>query len=189
MSNSKAFISFCNQKKEIELPNNFEEFKAVFASAFADIFKGDTVDFNLFDIYYENKNQQNIRVFVKTKKDYANVFGYLNDGSIISNNTLYVKFNQFGVGYPLSYEDRIKTIINLQVKETKNQIIKRLIIDSDYNNPEALPYDCPTCKLNKTTVNCFRCIICDKEMCKDCSEKHYTEHPLMQIKLSLYKKN
>lgn len=177
-------VVYCNEEKKLKMPKTFEQFKTLFLKSFP-LNQIKSVDFNFFELYYEDKEKQNMRVFIKTQKDYARTLGYLSDKSVIYKNTLYVKGNQFGINYPLTFEDRLKMIIDLQVEEAKEAIIKRLLNEEEVNNANAYEYECKKCKKKKNIKNKYRCIICDNEMCNSCSESHDKNHPLLQIPLDI----
>ena len=177
-------VMYCNEEKKLKMPKTFQQFKTLFLQSFP-LNQIKSADFNFFELYYEDKEKQNMRVFIKTQKDYARTLGYLSDKSVIYKNTLYVKGNQFGINYPLTFEDRVKMIIDLQVEEAKEAIIKRLLNEEELNNANAYEYECKKCKKKKNIKNKYRCIICDNEMCNSCSESHDKNHPLLQIPLDI----
>ena len=92
----KVKVIYCNEKKELKMPKTFDKFKTLFIETFTSN-QIQSVDFNLFELYYEDKEKQNMRVFIKTQKDYENTLKNIKNKSVIYNNTLYVKDNQFGI--------------------------------------------------------------------------------------------
>lgn len=178
----KAKVTYCNEMKELKMPKTFDKFKTLFIETFTSN-QIQSVDFNLFELYYEDKEKQNMRVFIKTQKDYENTLKNIKNKSVIYKNTLYVKDNQFGINYPLTFEDRIKMIIELQVEEAKEAIRKRLLNEEELNNEDVYAYKCQKCNTKKNISHKYKCVICEKEMCNSCSESHDKNHPLLQIPL------
>ena len=54
-------VVYCNEEKKLKMPKTFEQFKTLFLQSFS-LNQIKSIDFNFFELYYEDKEKQNMRV-------------------------------------------------------------------------------------------------------------------------------